>query len=201
MEKQGVANKDIKGAQLQMQQIRACATVQLLPKRDLNWECRSWQSSEWVSGFIMQEDQKTYKHHERARKRCKRRELGKRLPEIPDLEIISKDGPQAVYFVQSVSCQRRQDEASPEPLRTRLLSPSFLILGVFQFSMATAHSSLHLSLGVGSQRVFGAGVIDTQHSAVRAETEIRAKACVVEFQITIPNSTQRFRNHKPKSVV
>lgn len=53
--------------------------------------------------------------------------------EIPDLEIISKDGPQAVYFVQSVSCQRRQDEASPEPLRTRLLLLSFLILGVFQF--------------------------------------------------------------------
>ena len=51
--------------------------------------------------------------------------------------------------------------------------------------MATAHSSLHLSLGapVGRQRVFGAGVIDTQHSAVGAETEIRAKARVVEFQV------------------
>lgn len=49
--------------------------------------------------------------------------------------------------------------------------------------MATAHSSLHLSLGIGSQRVFGTGVIDTQHSAVGAETEIRTKACVVKFQV------------------
>ncbi|CAM9270402.1 unnamed protein product, partial [Bubo scandiacus] len=68
-------------------------------------------------------------------------------------------------------------------------------------SMATAYSSLYLSLSVGSQRVFGAGVIDTQHSAVGAETEIRVKAGVVKFQITLPNNTQTFRNHKPKSVV
>jgi len=49
--------------------------------------------------------------------------------------------------------------------------------------MATVHSSLHLSLGVRSHRVFDAGVIDTQHSAVRAETEIRVKDRVVEFQV------------------
>lgn len=50
--------------------------------------------------------------------------------EIPGLEIILKDRPQAIYFVQSVSCQRRWDEASPEPLGTRILTPSIL-LGIF----------------------------------------------------------------------
>lgn len=58
-----------------------------------------------------------------------------------------------------------------------------LLLCLVSCSMATVHSSLHLSLDVISQRVFGSGVIDTQHSAVGAETEIRMKAPVVKFQV------------------
>lgn len=49
------------------------------------------------------------------------------------LEIILKDRLQAIYFIQPVSCQRRWNEASPQPLRARILSPGFLLLGVFQF--------------------------------------------------------------------
>jgi len=53
--------------------------------------------------------------------------------EIPDMEIILKDGPRTICFVRLVSYQRRYDEASLEPLRTRLFSPSFLVFGMFQF--------------------------------------------------------------------
>lgn len=62
--------------------------------------------------------------------------------EIPDLEIISKDVPQAISSVQSVSCQRRPDEVSPESLRTRLLSPTFLILSWVCFSLGETYLNI-----------------------------------------------------------